>query len=80
MVNLIWLRESWEGLRFRPCQLRLLPITTVEDRFPGLLLVDRIYLRCATLNDVAPVAVAITGEVQQHESIEELEIGVSWKV
>jgi putative ABC transport system permease protein len=56
-----------------------LPITTVEDRFPGLLLVDRIYLRCATLDDVAPVAAAIPREVQRHQSIETLEIGVLWE-
>ena len=31
-----------------------LPITTVQDRFPGLLMADRVYLRCATLEDVAP--------------------------
>jgi len=56
-----------------------LPITTVEDRFPGLLLVDRVYLRCATLDDVAPVAAAISREVQRHQSIEELEIHVLWE-
>jgi putative ABC transport system permease protein len=56
-----------------------LPITTVEDRFPGLLLVDRIYLRCATMDDVAPVAAAITEVVQSHQSTEELQIEVLWE-
>jgi len=56
-----------------------LPITTVEDRFPGLLLVDRIYLRCATLDDVAPVAAAITEVVQKYQSTEQLQIEVLWE-
>jgi putative ABC transport system permease protein len=56
-----------------------LPITTVEDRFPGLLLVDRLYLRCATLDDVAPVAAAITGVVQSHQSTEQLQVEVLWE-
>ena len=30
----------------------ILPLTTADDRFPGRLLADRIYLRCATWDDV----------------------------
>lgn len=56
-----------------------LPITTVEDRFPGQLLTDRVYLRCATLDDVAPVAAAITGVVQRHQSGEQLQVEVMWE-
>jgi putative ABC transport system permease protein len=55
------------------------PITTVEDRFPGLLLVDRLYLRCATLEDVAPVAAAIAEIVQNNQSTEQLQVEVLWE-
>lgn len=56
-----------------------LPITTVQDRFSGPLMTDRVYLRCATLEDVAPVAAAIVGVVQTYQSNEELRIEVLWE-
>ncbi|MHB8123079.1 MAG: ABC transporter permease [Desulfuromonadaceae bacterium] len=56
-----------------------LPITTVQDRFPGLIMADRVYLRCATLDDVAPVAAAITGVVQKYQSADQLQVEVLWE-
>ena len=56
-----------------------LPITAVEDRFPGLLMADRLYLRCATLDDVAPVAAAIIGVVKARQSTEQLRVEVPWE-
>lgn len=56
-----------------------LPITTVRDRFPGLLMADRLYLRCATLDDVAPVAAAVTGVVQKYQSVDQLQVEVLWE-
>jgi len=56
-----------------------LPLTTVQDRFPGSILADRVYLRCATLDDVAPVAAAITGVVQTYQSPDQLQVEVLWE-
>jgi putative ABC transport system permease protein len=56
-----------------------LPLTTAEDRFPGRLLADRLYLRCSTWDDVAHVAKAVPGIVQAHQSPEELHVEVSWE-
>jgi len=56
-----------------------LPLTTAEDRFPGRLLADRLYLRCTTWDDVATVAAAIPGIVQSHQSPEQLHVEVSWE-
>jgi putative ABC transport system permease protein len=56
-----------------------LPLTTAEDRLLGPLLADRIYLRCATWDDVAKVAASIPGLVGQHQSPEELHVEVSWE-
>jgi putative ABC transport system permease protein len=49
-----------------------LPITTVEDRFPGLLLADRVYLRCVTLDDVIPVATSLAEVVRTQQPAEQL--------
>jgi len=56
-----------------------LPITTLEDRFSGPLMTDCVYLRCVTLEDVAPVARSIIGVVQTHQSNEELRVEVLWE-
>jgi putative ABC transport system permease protein len=56
-----------------------LPLTTAEDRFPGRLLADRLYLRCATWDDVGAVAAAIPGIVQSFQSPEELHVEVAWE-
>ena len=56
-----------------------LPITTAEDRFPGRLLADRLYLRCATWDDVGAVAAAVPGVVKSCQSPEELQVEGSWE-
>jgi putative ABC transport system permease protein len=56
-----------------------LPITTVQDRFPGLLVADRVYLRCATLDEVAPVAAAISAMVKKYQSADHLQVEVLWE-
>ena len=56
-----------------------LPLTTAEDRFPGKLLADRLYLRCATWDDVTAVAAAIPGIVKSCQSPEELHVEGSWE-
>lgn len=56
-----------------------LPLTTAEDRFPGRLLADRLYVRCATWDDVGAVAAAIPGIVKSVQSPEELHVEVAWE-
>jgi putative ABC transport system permease protein len=56
------------------------PITTVQDRFMKYSLVDRIYVRCQTWDDVAPVERAIPGVVASHQSAEQLKVEVAWAV
>jgi putative ABC transport system permease protein len=56
-----------------------LPLTTAEDRLNGKILPDRLYLRCDTWDDVAPVAAAIPGIVQSCQSPEELHVEVAWE-
>jgi putative ABC transport system permease protein len=56
-----------------------LPLTTAEDRLPGQLLTDRLYLRCQTWDDVARVARAIPRIIQSNQSPEELHVEVSWE-
>ena len=56
-----------------------LPLTTAEDRFPGRLLADRLYVRCNTWDDVGPVAAAIAGVVKSYQSPEELHVEVGWE-
>jgi putative ABC transport system permease protein len=56
-----------------------MPLTTAADRFSGRFLADRLYLRCATWDDVGAVAAAIPGIVQSHQSPEELHIEVAWE-
>jgi putative ABC transport system permease protein len=57
----------------------ILPLTTAEDRFPGRLLADRLYLRCNTWDDVATVAAAIPGVIKSCQSPEELHVEVAWE-
>jgi putative ABC transport system permease protein len=57
----------------------ILPLTTAEDRFQGRLLADRVYLRCATWDDVPAVAAAIPGVIKSCQSPEELHIEVAWE-
>jgi putative ABC transport system permease protein len=56
-----------------------LPLTTAEDRFPGRLLADRVYLRCSTWDDVNTVAAAVPGIIKSCQSPEELHVEVSWE-
>ena len=56
-----------------------LPLTTAEDRFPGKMLADRVYLRCATWDDVGAVAAAIPGIIKSCQSPEELHVEGSWE-
>jgi putative ABC transport system permease protein len=56
-----------------------LPLSTAEDRFPGRLLADRLYLRCTTWDDVAAVAAAVPRIVGSCQSPEELHVEVSWE-
>lgn len=56
-----------------------LPLTTVQDRLPGIIMTDRLYLRCLTCDDVAQVAAAIPGVVGAHQSAEQLQVEVSWE-
>jgi len=57
----------------------ILPLTTADDRFPGRMLADRIYLRCATWDDVGAVAAAIPGVIASNQSPEELHVEVAWE-
>jgi putative ABC transport system permease protein len=57
----------------------LLPLTTAEDRLPGRLLADHLYLRCTTWDDVNAVAAAIPKVVASCQSPEELHVEVSWE-
>jgi putative ABC transport system permease protein len=55
------------------------PLTTAEDRFPRQLVVDRMYVRCATWDDVPGVAAAIPLVVKAHQSDKNLMVEVSWE-
>ena len=56
------------------------PLTTVQDRFLKYVLVDRIYVRCQTWDDVAPVAESIPSVVARHQPSEQLKVEVAWAV
>jgi putative ABC transport system permease protein len=56
-----------------------LPLTTAEDRLPGRVLADRLYLRCTTWDDVSAVAAAVPRIITAHQSPEELHVEVSWE-
>jgi putative ABC transport system permease protein len=56
-----------------------LPLTTAQDRLPEQFLPDRLYLRCQTWDDVAPVAAALSRVIASQQSIEELHVDVAWE-
>jgi putative ABC transport system permease protein len=56
------------------------PITTTQDRFLKYVLVDRIYVRCQTWDDVGPVADSIPSVVARHQPVEQLKVEVAWAV
>ncbi len=55
------------------------PLTTAQDRFFHQLVLDRLYVRCATWDDVPGVAAAIPQAVAAHQSTENLLVEVSWE-
>ncbi len=55
-----------------------IPLTTAQDRIARLSPVDRLYMRCATWDDVSKVADSIQGVVAQNQSAERLQIRVAW--
>jgi len=55
------------------------PLTTATDRFAKELLLDRLYVRCATWDDVPSVAAAIPKVVAAHQSAKNLLVEVSWE-
>jgi putative ABC transport system permease protein len=56
-----------------------IPLTTAVDRFGRELVVDRLYVRCATWDDVPTVAKAIPKVVKAHQSARNLMVEVSWE-
>ncbi len=56
-----------------------MPLTTALDRFFPLLPVDRLYVRCATWDDVPSVAAAIPKVVAAHQPARNLLVEVAWE-
>jgi len=55
-----------------------LPLTTAQDRLPGLTLANKVFIRVHTWDDVAAVAKAVPGAVQSRQSAGNLVVEVSW--
>lgn len=53
------------------------PLTTMQQRFRRPVLLDRIYVRCQTWDDVTPVAESIPTVVAEHQPSEQLKIEVA---
>ena len=53
------------------------PLTTMQDRFRRPILLDRIYVRCLTWDDVEPVAKSIPTVVAAYQSTEQLKVEVA---
>jgi putative ABC transport system permease protein len=53
------------------------PLSTMQDRFRKPVLLDRIYVRCQTWDDVIPVSESIPIVVAQHQSSEQLKVEVA---
>jgi len=56
-----------------------IPRTTAADRFSQELVLNRLYVRCATWDDVPSVAAAIPKVVEAHQSAKNLVVEVSWE-
>jgi len=56
-----------------------MPLTTAMDRFSKVLYPNRLYVRCATWDNVPAVAAAIPEVVQAHQPAEHLLVEVSWE-
>ncbi len=57
----------------------LMPLTTAQDRLPGLSPANMAYLRCFTWDDVPAVTEAIPRVVQSFQSAEELSVDALWE-
>jgi putative ABC transport system permease protein len=69
-----------EGLRDISMEKSVfVPLTTATDRFDREPVADRLYVRCATWDDVPAVAAAIPKVVKAHQSAENLLVEVSWE-
>jgi len=55
----------------------VIPLTTAQDRLGGRIVADRLYLRCATWDDVGRVAAAIPGIVNTFQSPQDLHVEVA---
>jgi len=55
------------------------PLTTARDRFHNKVITDRLYVRCATWDDVPVVAQAIPRVVADHQSAQNLLVEVTWE-
>lgn len=56
-----------------------IPLTTAKDRFGKKMVADRLYVRCATWDDVPSVAEAIPKVVRANQSADTLQVEVSWE-
>ena len=56
------------------------PITSMGDRFINAASAERVYVRCQTWDDVAPVAEEIPKVVASRQSSEQLKVEVAWAV
>jgi len=56
-----------------------IPVTTAQDRLAGNLLVDLVYVRCETWDDVGYVASRIPKAVRTHQSADRLQVDVAWE-
>ena len=69
-----------EGLRDVSMEKSVfIPLTTATDRLSRELVADRLYVRCATWDDVPAVAAAIPKVVKDHQSTKNLVVEVSWE-
>jgi putative ABC transport system permease protein len=69
-----------EGLRDISMEKSVfVPLTTATDRFSREPIADRLYVRCATWDDVPAVAAAIPAVVKAHQSAKNLVVEVSWE-
>jgi putative ABC transport system permease protein len=68
-----------EGLRIGDrVKFALVPVTTAVDRSPKKLMVNELFLRCKTWDDVRPVAAEIPKVVAANQSADFLFVDVAW--
>lgn len=56
-----------------------IPLTTAQDRIRGLSLVDCVYVRCQTWDDVGPVAAAISKVMDTFQPSDRVRVDVAWE-